>query len=68
MDDIIDNFDLSVEERAQFLIFKRELDLLSATPPPIKSEREISRIEAALSQHVQEIVESVSKSDDKTDP
>lgn len=68
MDDILNHFDLSVEEKTQFLTFKRELDLLSAAPPPMKSEKEISRIEAALSQHVQEIVESVSKSDDKTDP
>lgn len=67
MDNLVDSFNLTVEEKTQFLRFKREIDLLAAALPPVKTEKEISRIEAVISQHVQEIIESVSKPDNKTD-
>jgi len=60
-------FNLSVEEQAQFALFKREIDLLSAVPAPVKSEKEISTIETTLNQFVQELVERVSESNNKTD-
>lgn len=60
-------FNLSVEEQAQFTLFKREIDLLSAVPTPVKSEKEISTIETTLNQFVQELVERVSEPNNKTD-
>ena len=60
-------FNLSVEEQAQFALFKREIDLLSAVPTPVKSEKEISTIETTLNQFVQELVERVSEPNNKTD-
>ena len=60
-------FNLSVEEQAQFALFKREIDLLSDVPAPVKSEKEISTIETTLNQFVQELVERVSEPNNKTD-
>lgn len=60
-------FNLSVEEQAQFALFKREIDRLSAIPAPVKSEKEISTIETTINQFVQELVERVSESNNKTD-
>lgn len=64
---LLELFDLTVEEQAQFALFKREIDRLMAIPVPVKSEKEISTIETTLNQFVQEIVERVSEPNNKTD-
>lgn len=50
-------FDLTVEEKAELLNFERELDKVAGASPPVISETEISKIEAALTDIIEEIVQ-----------
>lgn len=54
---IINLFDLSVEEKAEISNFERELDKVALAPPTVISELEISKIEAALTEIIEEIIQ-----------
>jgi len=50
-------FDLTVEEKAELSRFENEIDRVAHDPVPVIPESEISKIEAALTEIIEEIVE-----------
>lgn len=54
---IKDMFDLTVEEKSELTRFEKDLDKVALAPPPVIPDSEISKIEAALTEIIEEIVE-----------
>jgi hypothetical protein len=50
-------FDLTIEEKAELAVFENALDKIATEAPPVISETEISKIEAALTGIIEEIVQ-----------
>lgn len=52
-----DFLDLTIEEKAELARFEKDLDKVVLAPPPVIPDSEISKIEAALNEIIEEIVE-----------
>ncbi len=50
-------FDLTIEEKAELAAFEKTLDKIASEAPPVISETEISKIEAALTGIIEENVQ-----------
>ncbi len=54
---IKDLFDLTVEEKSELSHFEKEINKVALAPAPVLPETEISKIEAVLTEIIEEIVE-----------
>lgn len=64
---IIKEFNLSVEEQAEFNVFKRKVDEYALRSAPEISETEIRNLVVTYDQFVQGILQSVTDQRDKSD-
>lgn len=64
---VVREFNLSVEEQAEFNVFKRKVDEQALKSSPVISETEISNLVVIYDQFVQGMLQSVTEQRDKVD-
>lgn len=64
---VVREFNLSVEEQAEFNVFKRKVDEQAMKSSPVISETEISNLVVIYDQFVQGMLQSVTEQRDKVD-